>query len=60
MTKKIGRPKSKNPKKQLNLTINKELNIALSEFTEENGLSKSEYIEYLIKKNKKITKIDGK
>ena len=52
---KTGRPKSKNPKKQLNLTINEELNVALTEFTEDNGLSKSEYIEYLIKKDIKKT-----
>jgi predicted HicB family RNase H-like nuclease len=51
MSKKIGRPTIKNKKEQLNLTVNKELNVALTEFAEENGLSKSEYIEYLIKKD---------
>ena len=57
---KTGRPKSKNPKKQLNITINKELNVALTEFAEDNELSKSEYIEYLIKQdiNKKLLKIN--
>jgi len=52
MSKKIGRPTIKNKKEQLNLTINKELNETLEKFAEENGLSKSEYIEYLIKKDK--------
>jgi predicted HicB family RNase H-like nuclease len=59
MAKKIGRPTIKNKKEQLNLTVNKELNVALTEFAEENGLSKSEYIEYLIKQDiKKPLKIN--
>jgi len=48
---KTGRPKSKNPRKQLNITINKELNKILEDFIYDNNLSKSEYIEYLIKKD---------
>jgi predicted HicB family RNase H-like nuclease len=51
MAKKIGRPTIKNKKEQLNLTVNKDLNEALEKFAEENGLSKSEYIEHLIKKD---------
>ena len=51
MSKKIGRPKVKNKRKQLNLTINKDLNKILEKFAEDNNLSKSEYIEYLIKKD---------
>lgn len=51
MKKKIGRPKVKDKREQLNLTINKELNEVLEKFLEEKGLTKSEYIEYLIKKD---------
>jgi len=46
---KIGRPKKENPKEQLNITIKKELNEILNEFVDKNNLSKSEYIEYLIR-----------
>ena len=47
--KKIGRPKKENPKEQLNITIKKELNEILGDFVDKNNLSKSEYIEHLIK-----------
>jgi len=50
----MARPKKeeKDEKRTMSITINKELNETLEKFTEENGLSKSEYIEYLIKKDK--------
>jgi len=51
MSKKIGRPTIKNKKEQLNLTVNKDLNEILEKFAEDNNLSKSEYIEYLIKQD---------
>jgi len=50
----MARPKKeeKDKKRTMSITINKELNETLEKFTEENELSKSEYIEYLIKKDK--------
>jgi len=50
----MSRPKKeeKDKKRTMSITINKELNEILEKFAEENGLSKSEYIEYLIKKDK--------
>ena len=48
----MGRPKIKNKKISISLTINEELNIKLDKFLEEKKLSKSEYIEYLIKNDK--------
>lgn len=51
---KIGRPKIKDKKISISLTIDKELNEKLEEYLIQNKLSKSEYIEYLIKKDKAI------
>jgi hypothetical protein len=49
---KMGRPKLKEKKVSISITINEELNKKLEKFLEEKKLSKSEYIEYLIKKDK--------
>jgi len=51
----MARPKKedKDKKRSMSITINKELNETLEKFAEDNGLSKSEYIEYLIKKDQK-------
>ena len=47
----MGRPKIENKKVSISVTINEKLNEKLDKFLEEKKLSKSEYIEYLIKKN---------
>jgi len=49
--KKIGIPKKENPKEQLNITIKKDLNEILEKYLLEQNISKSEYIEFLIKKD---------
>lgn len=48
----MARPKKKNKKKSLSITINKNLDDIVNELIEEKKLSKSEYIEYLLKKDK--------
>ena len=50
----MGRYKSSNKKVIMSLTINKLLNDILEKYIENKKLSKSEYIEYLIKKEKNI------
>lgn len=50
----MGRPKLKDKKVSISVTINEELNEKLDEFLKIKKLSKSEYIEYLIKKDKLI------
>lgn len=49
----IGRPKVKNKKMSISLTIDKDLNEKLEKYLEEKKLSKSEYIEFLIRKDQK-------
>ena len=51
---KVGRPKKDIKKTTMSITIDKELNEKLEEYLIQNKLSKSEYIEYLIKKDKSI------
>lgn len=46
----IGRPKIKNKKKNISLTINKELMLIFNKFVSEKKITKSEYIEYLLTK----------
>ena len=48
------RPKIKDKKITMSLTINEILNDKLDKYLNEKKLSKSEYIENLIKKNKNI------
>jgi hypothetical protein len=48
------RPKIKDKKITMSLTINELLNEKLNKYLEEKKLSKSEYIENLIKKDKNI------
>ena len=48
----MGRPKIENHKKSISLSINKELDEILDKLLEEKGVSKSKYIEYLIRKEK--------
>ena len=52
----IGRPKIKNKKRNISLSINIELDDIFEKFVKEKKLTKSEYVEYLIKKemNKNI------
>ena len=52
----IGRPKIKNKKQNISLTINKELMTIFNKFVEEKKITKSEYIEYLLKKEVLNTK----
>jgi len=47
----MGRPKIKDKKVSISVTINEKLNQELDKFLVDNNLSKSEYIEYLIKRN---------
>jgi len=49
----MARPKIENKKIQVNLTINENLCNDLDKYLEQIKLSRSEYIEYLIKKDKK-------
>lgn len=51
MSKNIGRPKVKNKKKNISLTINIDLDDTLTEFLKDKDLSKSQYLEYLIRKD---------
>lgn len=46
----IGRPKIKNKKQNISLTINKELMIIFNKFVDEKKITKSEYLEYLLTK----------
>jgi metal-responsive CopG/Arc/MetJ family transcriptional regulator len=46
----LSRPKINNKKVAISVTINQKLNEELDKFLEEKKLSKSEYIEWLIKK----------
>jgi len=45
----IGRPKIKNKKKNISLSINIELNEIFEKFVKDKKITKSEYVEYLIK-----------
>lgn len=51
----MGRPKVKEYKKSISLSINKELSDILDKIVEEKKVSKSKYIEYLIRKDKDKT-----
>ena len=46
----MGRPKIKDKKKNLSISINIELNEILDKICESKNINKSKYIEYLIKK----------
>lgn len=47
---KIGRPTIKNKKENISLTINKEIDDILTEYLKDKNMTKSQYVEYLIKK----------
>lgn len=47
----MGRPRIKNKKLKISLTINTELDQLLDKVVEENNVSKSQYIEELIKRD---------
>jgi len=47
----MGRPKIKDKKVTMSITINDVVNEKLEKYLEEKRLSKSEYVEYLIKKD---------
>ncbi|MCK9415216.1 hypothetical protein M0Q97_00995 [Candidatus Dojkabacteria bacterium] len=49
----MARPRKKDKKTTLSITIDSELNMMLEKYLIDIKLSKSEYIEYLIKKEKK-------
>mgnify|MGYP001769581380 CR=1 FL=1 len=51
----MGRPKKENKKTNISLTINEKLNSELDKFLNDKKLSKSEYVEYLIKKDQQKT-----
>lgn len=46
----VGRPKIKNKKENMSLTIDKNLIFTLNKYLEDKNLTKSEYVEYLLKK----------
>jgi metal-responsive CopG/Arc/MetJ family transcriptional regulator len=46
----IGRPKIKNKKENISLSLNKELISILDEYLKNKNINKSEYVEYLLKK----------
>jgi len=46
----IGRPKIKNKKKNISLTINKEIIFILDNYLKDKNITKSEYVEYLLNK----------
>ena len=48
----MGRPKIGNKRKSISITIDKEINNILEKYCEELKLNKSQYIEFLIKKEK--------
>jgi len=52
----IGRPKIKNKKKSISLSINIELDEIFENFVKDKKITKSEYVEYLLQKemNKNI------
>ena len=53
----MGRPKTTNNRKSLSISINIELDELLNDICKDKNVSKSKYIEYLIKKgidNKKV------
>ena len=47
----MGRPKIKNKKKTISLSINIEIDVMLEKLIKDKNVSKSQYIEYLIKKD---------
>jgi len=47
------RKEEKDKKRTMSITVNKDLNEDLEKFLIDNNLSKSEYVEYLIKKDMK-------
>jgi len=47
----IGRPKIKNKKKNTSLSINIELDDVLNEYLKDKNMTKSQYVEYLIKQD---------
>jgi len=49
--KKIGRPKVKNKKENISLSINTEIDNILTEYIKDKDMTKSQYVEYLIKKD---------
>lgn len=50
MKKMIGRPKIKNKKENISLSIDKELISTLDNYLKDKNINKSEYVEYLLKK----------
>lgn len=48
----LGRPKKNDKKITMSITIDSDLNEKLEEYLIQNKMSKSEYIQYLIKKDK--------
>lgn len=47
----IGRPKIKNKKKNTSLSIDIEIDDVLTEFLKDKNLTKSQYVEFLIKQD---------
>lgn len=51
--KKIGRPKITSKKENISLSINSEIDDILTEYLKDKDMTKSQYVEYLIKKDQK-------
>ena len=52
----MARPKIKNKKKNISLSINIEIDDILTELVKNKNITKSEYLEHLIKKERKKLK----
>lgn len=52
----IGRPKIKNKKKNISLTIDINIDDTLTEHLKDKNITKSQYLEHLIKKDKEDKK----
>ena len=52
----IGRPKITNKKKNISLTIDINVDDALTEYLKDKNMTKSQYVEHLIKKDREDKK----
>jgi hypothetical protein len=53
---KIGRPKVKNRKENISLSINTQIDDILTEYLKDKDMTKSQYVEHLIKKDREDKK----
>jgi len=53
---KIGRPKVTNKKENISLSINTQIDDTLTEYLKDKDMTKSQYVEHLIKKDRENKK----